>query len=534
MTKNTSKKITPPLLASNTEIEAPVVLLPYQQAWVADDSPLKVGEKSRRIGLTWAEAADDALIAASDKKAGGQNVYYVGYNQDMTVEFIEACAMFSRAYNYVCSEIEEGIFYDEDGNKEIKTYTIRFPKSHHRIVGLSSRPSNLRGKQGVVVLDEAAFHEDLAGLIKSAMALLLWGGKVRIISTHNGESNAFNKLIKEIQAGKRKGVVHRTTFKQAVEQGLYKRVCLRLGIEYDSAEETKWVDEVYDFYGDAAEEELDVIPVDGGGKVLSIGLLEKLENKNVPVVRFDAPKDFLEWTEEGRVLHVDKWIKETLYPVLASLNQTHRHFYGLDFARHRDACSVWFQGQKQNLNRYCAFVLEMGKTPYNQQEQIMKHVVKRLPRFNHGKHDANGNGEYLAEQMQITFGKDKIDAVHLSETWYRENTPHFEKALTDGTIEDMPADEDIRDDHLLFERINSVMRIPAKRTKSNQDSGVSKRHGDSGIAHLLCDAASMIQTIEGEWIPVPLNEAELVEAFGKGMAEDFNKWDSDFSGSGCW
>ncbi|BBI66829.1 hypothetical protein PKHYL_10200 [Psychrobacter sp. KH172YL61] len=63
-----TKKETPPLLDANTDLEAPAVLLPYQQKWIADESQLKIAEKSRRIGLTWAEAADCALVAASDKK----------------------------------------------------------------------------------------------------------------------------------------------------------------------------------------------------------------------------------------------------------------------------------------------------------------------------------------------------------------------------------------------------------------------------------------------------------------------------------
>ncbi|HDW3010207.1 TPA: hypothetical protein RMA68_005065, partial [Escherichia coli] len=40
------------------------VLLPYQKRWVADDADLKIAEKSRRTGLTWAEAADAALTAS--------------------------------------------------------------------------------------------------------------------------------------------------------------------------------------------------------------------------------------------------------------------------------------------------------------------------------------------------------------------------------------------------------------------------------------------------------------------------------------
>src|SRR5512146_2646200 len=46
------------------------VLLPYQVRWIADDAPVKVAEKSRRVGITWAEAADAALSAAA---AGGMD-----------------------------------------------------------------------------------------------------------------------------------------------------------------------------------------------------------------------------------------------------------------------------------------------------------------------------------------------------------------------------------------------------------------------------------------------------------------------------
>ena len=63
----------------------PAVLLPYQQRWIADASPFKVAEKGRRTGLTWAEAADDVLIAAAARNAGGQNVYYIGQDKDMTL-----------------------------------------------------------------------------------------------------------------------------------------------------------------------------------------------------------------------------------------------------------------------------------------------------------------------------------------------------------------------------------------------------------------------------------------------------------------
>ena len=121
----------------------PPALLPYQQRWVADDSPLKIGEKSRRIGLTWGEAADDALIASA---ADGSNVFYISATQDMAIEYIEAVAMWAKVYDLAAGEIEEGVFID--GDKEIKTYKVDFPKSGHRVVALSSRPANLRHRRG--------------------------------------------------------------------------------------------------------------------------------------------------------------------------------------------------------------------------------------------------------------------------------------------------------------------------------------------------------------------------------------------------
>ncbi|EIQ4348837.1 hypothetical protein LU516_004939, partial [Escherichia coli] len=41
-----------PVIPDTSGYDAPPVLLPYQQRWVADASPLKVIEKSRRTGIT--------------------------------------------------------------------------------------------------------------------------------------------------------------------------------------------------------------------------------------------------------------------------------------------------------------------------------------------------------------------------------------------------------------------------------------------------------------------------------------------------
>jgi len=165
------------------------VLLPYQQRWFEDASEIKIAEKSRRTGLTWAEAASNVVTAAKPKARGGRNVYYVGSRQEMALEYIAAVSLFARAFNQLAGEVQESIFKDEDGSKEILSYTVKFPHSGFKVTALSSRPSNLRGMQGDVVIDEAAFHDSLQALLKAAMALTMWGARVRIISTHNGWDN---------------------------------------------------------------------------------------------------------------------------------------------------------------------------------------------------------------------------------------------------------------------------------------------------------------------------------------------------------
>ena len=178
--------------------------------WIADDAAVKVAEKSRRVGITWAEAADAALSAAA---TAGMDTWYLGYNRDMAREFVETAAAWARQFNKAAHAIEEIALEDE--RRDLLAYRIRFA-SGRKIVALSSRPSNLRGKQGRAVIDEAAFHDNLPELMKAALAFTMWGGLVRVISTHNGAENAFNELVNDIRAGRRPFSLHRVTLDDAL------------------------------------------------------------------------------------------------------------------------------------------------------------------------------------------------------------------------------------------------------------------------------------------------------------------------------
>jgi phage FluMu gp28-like protein len=464
----------------------PPVLLGYQQRWVADQSPLKLAEKSRRIGLTWAEAADDALIAAG---ADGSNVFYISATEDMAIEYIEACAMWARAYDLVAGQIEEGIFHDTDagGDKQIKTYKIAFPKSGRRIVALSSRPANLRGKQGVVVIDEAAFAPDLAGLIKAAMAMLMWGDKVRIISTHNGDDNPFNELITEIRAGKRKGAVHRISFADAVVDGLFRRVCLRKGAPWTPAAEAAWVADVRSFYGDDADEELDVVPARGGGTYLPLALIEARMvsvGGYVPLVRERWPAMFSLLPEPTRANEVAEFCRDRLHAILRMLDADRRHGFGEDFAREGDLTVITVLEEGKDLVIRPRLVVELGGCPFAQQRQILKYVVGALPRFASAALDAGGNGAELAEFAADQWGHSRIEQIKLSDKFYLEQMPRFKAALEDATLDALPRDDQCRDDLRAIKKHGGVPKLGKAKTQTADGKKV-QRHGDFAISLFL-------------------------------------------------
>ena len=453
------------------DVPTPDVFLRYQKEWCADTSQVKICEKSRRVGLTWAEAGDDVLVAAT---AGldGMDIFYVGYNQEMAREYIDTCAGWAKFYGKAASEVQEIIVKDED--KDILTFRIRFD-SGHEVLALSSSPSNLRGRQGRVVIDEAAFNPNLEELVKAAMALLMWGGDVRIISTHNGEDNYFNQLVQDARAGKLPYSVHRITLDDALAEGLYQRICLIRGIEWTPEAEKTWKEELVATYGDGADEELFCIPSKSGGAYLIRTVIEACMKPEIPVLRWAPPaKDFVDWPDDSRYREMNDWCKGELLPILDSL-EDRSSWFGEDFGRLIDLTCIWPIQEYPGLTYHTPFLLELRDCPFTQQEQALFFVCDRLPRLSGGALDKGGNGAFLAERARQRYGADIIAEVSFNETWCLENWPPYKAALEDRTFS-LPLDDYVLDDHRAVKKIAGVPKVPRdKRTKSH-DGG--KRHGD--------------------------------------------------------
>lgn len=504
----------------------PAVLLPYQQAWIADESVLKIAEKGRRVGLTWAEAADDVTIAAREDLP--ENVMYISATEDMGREYIEAVAMWAKAFDYAAGQISQGL-YDDGGGRAIKTFEVSFPATGHRVVALSSRPTNLRGKQGTVVIDEAAFHQDLAAMLKAALALLLWGSKVRIISTHDGVENAFAQLIEEVRAGKRGGAtVHRIAFRDAVAQGLYRRVCLRRGIAWSQPAEDAWVAQAYSFYGDDAAEELDVVPSSSGGKYLSLALISQ---RMVPAWSKDNPDTakgpalvrgkwndaFAYLADDVRRYAIAGWLGEFIAPHLEALDRDRRHVFGQDFARSSDLSVITVLCEADDLTHRVKLVLELANCPFSSQEQILFFIINGLQqrRFRGGAMDATGNGAALAEAAAQRYGVEMVEQVKINSGWYLNNMPLLKAGLQDGTLTDIPRDDALRDDLRAIQLVQGVPMVPKVNTASAGARSIAaegggkgqKRHGDFAVSLLMAEYAFHREAGEIAYTPAPSRAA---------------------------
>ena len=503
----------PGILAAGT---LPDVLLPYQQRVIStiDANEVTVVEKSRRIGLTWGVGAEAVLYSGTALSEGGMDTIYVGYNLDMAREFIDTCAMWAKTFMPAASAVSEFLFKDQDKHgvaRDILAFRITFA-SGFEIVALTSKPRSLRGRQGFLIFDEAAFHEDLPGMMKAAMAFLMWGGKILVISTHDGDTNPFNGLVNDIRAGRKPYALLRITFDDAIREGLYERIRMMLearGQHIDEKDE--WIAKIRAFYGDDAEEELDVIPAQGTGTALSSALIESRMDADIPVVTFSAPKGFVEWPDHLREAEAADWCESTLRPLLIDLPEDLFSFFGLDFGRLHDLTVIWPIQTTPNLTRRPPFVVELFDVPFEQQKQILFYIVDRLPRFRSGAMDATGIGAYLAEVAAQKYGMARVAQVKLSIEWYRENMPRFIAAFEDGTIA-LPKDADILNDHRILRKVNGVIQVPALRLADTKNRD-RKRHGDSVIANALAFFASTMDVAPIDYRAAGLGRA-AARAFG--------------------
>lgn len=514
----------------------PSVLLPYQAKAVGlldSGIPVLFVEKSRRIGLTWGLAAYAVLRAGRQKAAGGMDVMYISYSREMTREFIDACAMWARAFNMAASAADEFLFDDGDAEKGINAFRIQFA-SGFEIMALSSAPRGLRGKQGVVIIDEAAFVDSLGQLLKSAMAFLMWGGQVVVCSTHLGAENEFNTQIQDILSGRSKYAHMRIDLDQALEQGLYRRIALVTGKVWSPEAEAAWRQNILDFYRDNADEELYCVPSLSSGAWLPAPLIEARMTVDVPVLRLELPGDYMHRSTLEQAMLMAGFIKQ-LADQVAALDLKLQYALGFDFGRVSDLSTLSLLAIEQALKRREALSIEMRNVPGREQKMVVDAVMAHLRgRLVGAAFDATGMGWTVAEDMGRKYGMREdpqgagiVMALKFTEEWYRLEMPPLKAAFEDDSlalIRDVEHVSDLR----MVKVIRGIPRVPPVR---EGETG-KKRHGDYAIALALAYWASRMRWTEYSYVSAATAPTAQGGPIGAGDDDDDGGWFRPRMGSG--
>lgn len=456
-------------------------LLPYQARWAGDRAPVRVAAKARRIGFTFAEMPRQVLRAGRARGAGGADCYYVSTSQRLARKYVSTCAQWAKALGVATEGVGTTLI---DG---VLTEEIRFA-SGFSIKALPSNPEAMRGEGGSLLLDEAAFHDNLYELLKALWALPDWGGDIAIISTYNGIDNEFYELVEDIKAGRRRASLHEVNIHDALSQGLHRRRCATKGRPYNCDDERAWLTDKLTSPG--ADEEYLCIPRRSGGVYIRRDIIEECMHAG-DIARLELPAEYIFRAQEDREAFITSWCERELVPLLRKLERGRVTTLGMDFARsgNGDLSVIAAMQERANLQKVNPFLVELRGVPYDEQWAILKFIgdylcsdANRL-RFGGVVIDSAGGGGFVGEKALAYWGATLVDALHLSEKWYSENLPPFRAAFEEHEVI-IVKDVEVRDDLLMFQKnARGIPKLVDVRRRDGRDD--KPRHGDAAIALVL-------------------------------------------------
>jgi len=399
----------------------------YQWRWIRDESPMKLAEKSRRIGWTYATSYRRVTKAL---RQPGLDCWVSTRDLSTAKEFVRDCARWCRLANVVATGLE-GDQVEVVGPGDITAQLIGFPNGS-RIYVLTSNPDALAGKGGDVVLDEFALHKDATLLWQVAQPTAsVWGYQLEVISTHRGKNTQFNKFCIDAKARNKMGwSFYSVNIVQACEQGLIDRInkaTAKRGIKPISqadfiqtqrdrcATEEQWLQEFM------------CTPQDDMGSLLTYELITACE----------AP-----WEE----LRQEKRGKSAL-----------PRYMGMDIGRRHDL-SVIVVLEDAGPIALTREVKIMEKTPYHVQQDILYAMIKaHEPR--RVCIDSNGIGDMLAEEAQRKFGTYMVEPVKFTAPSKESMAMVMLRTFQDKAIR-VPDDYDIREDlHKVEKQVTAAGNI---------------------------------------------------------------------------
>jgi phage FluMu gp28-like protein len=357
------------------------LLLSYQAKWVKDRARLKIAEKSRQIGWTWASAY--GLVSRKALKGAALDGWISSRDDIQARLFLEDCKNFANVLQAGAEDLGERVI-DSDGHS---AYVLRFANGL-RLHSMSSNPDAQAGKRGDRTLDEFALHPDPRKLYAIAYPGITWGGSMEIFSTHRGTANFFNDLVTEIRhKGNPKGFsFHRVTLQDALDQGFLAK--LQAKLPPDDVRQEMDEAEYFDFIRRGAPDEETFlqeymcVPSDDNSAFLSYDLIQGCEYK--PGEQWELP------------------LAQCTGPL----------YVGVDVGREHDLTVIWVLERLGDVD-YTRAAICMHKQTFDAQEHALYQVLT-LPGVRRCCIDCTGIGRQFSERAQRRFGEYRVEAVNFS------------------------------------------------------------------------------------------------------------------------
>lgn len=417
--------------------------LPYQVAWLNDNSRFKIQEKSRRVGMTYAQSYEDVRDAA---KQDGMDVWFSSADESAAIEYILYCQQWAKLFDAAAEYLGEVVI---DSDKDIKALSIRF-SSGKRINALSSNPKAFRSKGGKLVLDEFAFHKQPEEMWKAAIPIITWGFPVRVLSTYNGQGNRYFRMVTDAKqqiavAGSKSGrwSLHTTTIEDAVAQGLVTKI---LGHEASEQERADFIADCRAAAGDQETylQEYMCIPVDEASAWLTWDLITSAEHEDAGKPEFYTGGDC---------------------------------YVGVDIGRRHDLFVIWVDEKVGDVywNRQ---VIRLKNASFAEQDAALDRVFDYY-KVRRACIDQTGIGEKPVEDAKTRHGNYKVEGILFTGPVKQHLATIIKQMYEDKKIR-TPVDKAIRESHHAVRKLTTIAgnpRFDADRTEVG--------HADEFWAHAL-------------------------------------------------
>ena len=389
--------------------------LPYQEAWINDDSPLKVAEKSRRVGFTYASSY--RMFQKCMRRGKGFTQWVSSRDRLTAQELIrDYIAMWCKLANVAAQGLTGENVEVIDTERDITAFVCSFPNGA-RIVSLSSTPEAFAGKGGDVFLDEVDLHRDSGALIDMAYPCIMWGNQLEMVSAYRvdgSKDTPFARLVAEAKKDNpQHASLHRVTIHDAVAQGLVEKINAKSG-RHQTREEFLQQTRAGCRTLAAWESQFECKVQDAGGKLLPVKVLAPCEMDAADIAdierRFpDAPR-----------------------------------FAGFDIARRRHA-SAWSEWLKVGVSYFLVCRETFHDMEFEAQRKFIESRMSRSARrISRLAMDATGLGMETAEWAAKTW-PGRVDGVNLESHRRHELCMMFQDWFLTGTAK-IPADAALRDD----------------------------------------------------------------------------------------